>query len=119
MKRKENPIHEREIAKFEHAKYIIRAYDNKNELVAEEWGTNHIEMKESSYSQQTIIDDAIVVREDRIINRAELWYKTNKKTYEMVGMRRFPGFEMRCGDTLHITFRLNISWVDNEMTVFI
>lgn len=112
------PINENEIEKFEHAKYLIRAYSNKNELVGEETGVNHIEINESSYIQQTTIDDAIVVTKDIIVNLVELWYATNKKPYEMIGMRRFPGLNMRCGDSLSITFGLNISWVDDEMTVY-
>lgn len=120
MKTKENstPFHEGEIEKFEHAKYLIRAYDNQNKLVGEETGTNYIEIKKSSYIQQTTIDDAIVITTDAIVNRVELWYATNKKPYEMIGMRRFPGLELACGDSLSITFGLNISWVDNEVTIY-
>jgi len=121
MKTKEdnNPIHESEIEKFQHAKYLIRAYDDRNILVGEARGNNHIEIKGSTYIQQTTIDDVIVVTKNTIVNRVELWYATNKKAYEMIGMRRFPGFEMACADTLRITFGLTMSWVDNEVTVYV
>ena len=118
MKQNDISIHKSEIEKFRYAKYLIRVYDNKNEFIGEKTGVNRIEISDSSYTQQTTINDVIAVTKDRIVNLVELWYASNKKPYEMLGMRRFPGLHMRCGDTLRITFGLTISWEDNEMVVY-